>query len=123
MAKDKSYLNCIETVKPVRDTLDIISGKWKLPIIISISIGNDRFTDIQDSIPGITPKVLAKELKELESNQLIKRTIVGDYPVKVVYEPDVYAETLNPIIFAMKDWGINHRHKLFKSTEQVIKPS
>jgi DNA-binding HxlR family transcriptional regulator len=65
MAKNKVYCNCLETVKPVRDTLDVINGKWKLPIIISISVGNDRFTDIQESIPGITPKVLAKELKEL----------------------------------------------------------
>lgn len=113
MKKEKSYLNCIETVRPVRDTLDIISGKWKLPIIISISIGNDRFTDIQDSIPGITPKVLSKELKDLEQNKLIKRIITEDYPVKVTYEPTPYAATLNPIIFAMKDWGIKHRQELF----------
>lgn len=113
MKKEKSYLNCIETVKPVRDTLDIISGKWKLPIIISVSIGNKRFTDIQDSIPGITPKVLSKELKELEQNQLINRIITDDYPVKVIYESTKHASTLNPIIYAMKDWGLLHRHQLF----------
>lgn len=113
MTKKKSYLNCIETVKPVRDTLDVINGKWKLPIIISVSIGNNRFTDIQNSIPGITPKVLSKELKELEQNQLIKRIIHDDYPIRVIYEPTLHASTLNPIIFAMKDWGILHRNQLF----------
>lgn len=113
MKKEQSYLNCIQTVRPVRDTLDIISGKWKLPIIISVSIGNNRFTDIQESIAGITPKVLSKELKELEQNQLIKRTITDDYPVKIIYEATEHATTLNPIIFAMKDWGLQHRHKLF----------
>lgn len=113
MKKEKSYLNCIETVRPVRDTLDIISGKWKLPIIISVSIGNNRFTDIQDSIPGITPKVLSKELKELEQNQLIKRLITNDYPVKIIYEPTEHAATLNPIIYALKDWGLLHRNQLF----------
>jgi len=117
MAKEKSYLTCIETVRPVRDTLDIISGKWKLPIIISISIGNERYTDIQDSIPGITPKVLSKELKELEQNKLIKRIITEDYPVKVTYKASEYAATLNPIIYAMKDWGLQHRHKLFFTEE------
>jgi DNA-binding HxlR family transcriptional regulator len=114
MAARNAYSSCIETVIPVRDTLDIISGKWKLPIIISISVGNERFTDIQDSIPGITPKVLAKELKELEQNKLISRVITADYPVKITYKAEPYAATLNPIIYAMKDWGTNHRNKMFK---------
>lgn len=106
------HSECINTVKPVRDTLDVISGKWKLPIIISIGVGNDRFTDIQNSIPGITPKVLAKELKELEQNQLLKRTVIEDYPVKISYNLEPYADTLTPIIYAMKDWGVNHRRKI-----------
>ena len=114
MAKSKVYCNCLETVKPVRDTLDVINGKWKLPIIISISVGNDRFTDIQESIPGITPKVLAKELKELEEHKLISRTILQDYPVKICYKAEPYADTLTPIIYAMKDWGLNHRKKIFR---------
>lgn len=113
MAVKKGYNNCLDTVKPVRDTLDVINGKWKLPIIVSVSLGNDRFTDIQDSIPGITPKVLAKELKDLEGHKLIRRTIVGDYPVKILYTTEAYADTLTPIIFAMKDWGLNHRNKVF----------
>jgi len=113
MAVKRVYLNCLDTVKPVRDTLDVISGKWKLPIIISVSMGNDRFTDIQESIPGITPKVLAKELKELEDHKLIKRTVVGDYPVRIVYTTEPYADTLTPVIYAMKDWGLNHRNKIF----------
>jgi DNA-binding HxlR family transcriptional regulator len=113
MATKKPYLCCLDTVKPVRDTLDVINGKWKLPIIISISSGNERFTDIQESIAGITPKVLAKELKELEQHQLIRRTIIEDYPVKILYKPEPYADTLTPIIYALKDWGVNHRHKIF----------
>jgi DNA-binding HxlR family transcriptional regulator len=115
MAVKKGYCNCLDTVKPVRDTLDVINGKWKLPIIISVSIGNERFTDIQESIPGITPKVLAKELKELEEHKLIKRTVVGDYPVKISYTAEAYADTLTPIIYAMKDWGVNHRNKVFSA--------
>lgn len=104
---------CINTVKPVRDTLDVISGKWKLPIIISVGVGNDRFTDIQESIPNITPKVLAKELKELVQHQLLRRTEIEDYPMKISYILEPYADTLTPIIYAMKEWGINHRNKIF----------
>ncbi|MDR3023050.1 helix-turn-helix domain-containing protein [Chryseobacterium sp.] len=114
MSVKKIKSSCLETIKPVRDALDVLNGKWKLAIIVSVSVGNDRFTDIQDSIPGITPKVLAKELKELEQHQLIKRTIIDDYPVKIIYQPQPYSSTLNPIIFALKDWGTNHKRKLFE---------
>lgn len=114
MAQKKTYCPCIETVIPVRDALDVINGKWKLPIIISVSIGNERFTDIQDSIPGITPKVLAKELRDLEEHKLIKRHIKDEYPVKILYRAEPYADTLTPIIYALKDWGLNHREKIFR---------
>ena len=113
MAVKKAYSSCLDIVKPVRDALDVIMGKWKLPIIISVSVGNERFTDIQQSIPGITPKVLAKELKELEQHKLIKRVITDGSPVKIAYKAEPYAGTLTPIIHALKDWGLNHREKLF----------
>jgi DNA-binding HxlR family transcriptional regulator len=113
MAIKKPYLSCLDTVKPVRDALDVINGKWKLPIIISVGVGNQRFIDVQESIPGITPKALAKELKYLEQNQLIKRIITDDYPVKVTYRLTSYAATLKPVIEALKDWGSIHRKKIF----------
>lgn len=114
MTQKKIHCDCLNTIKPVRDALDVISGKWKLPIIISIGVGNDRFTDIQESIPGITPKVLAKELKDLEQHKLIKRVVKEDYPVKISYKVEEYADTLTPIIYSLKDWGVNHRKKIFE---------
>jgi DNA-binding HxlR family transcriptional regulator len=122
MAVKKVNSSCLETIKPVRDALDVLNGKWKLAIIISVSVGNDRFTDIQDIIPGITPKVLAKELRELEQHQLIKRITTEDYPARIIYQPEAYSSTLNPIIFALKDWGINHRKKLFEEGYEMELP-
>ncbi|HEY5749750.1 MAG TPA: helix-turn-helix domain-containing protein [Chryseolinea sp.] len=123
----KKVTDCLDTVKSVRDALDVINGKWKLSIIISVAVGNERFTDIQESIPGITPKVLANELKELEQHQLIRRTIIEDYPVRVSYKTEPYAETLVPIIDALKAWGLNHRKKIFDKgyvmDETVFVPS
>jgi len=109
MAKKKAYNECFNTVKPVKDALEVINGKWKLAIIISVSVGNERFTDIQDSIEGITPKVLVKELKELEQHKLIKRIVIDEHPVKILYRSEEYADTLTPIIYALKAWGINHK--------------
>jgi DNA-binding HxlR family transcriptional regulator len=97
---------------PVRDALDVISGKWKLQIIISIQSGNKRFREIERSIPKITSKVLAKELKDLEEHQLIKRTVYDESPVLVEYTPMPYAETLQDVIIALQKWGLNHRKKI-----------
>lgn len=83
-----------------------------------MGVGNSRFTDIQESIPGLTPKVLAKELKDLEQHRLIKRVIIEEYPIKISYILEPYADTLTPIIYAIKDWGINHREKIFKNETQ-----
>lgn len=120
MTAKKTYQCCVDTVRPVQDALDVINGKWKLLIIISISLGNERFTDIQKSIPGITPKVLSKELRNLEQNKLIKRIVIEDYPVKIIYRSEPYADTLTPVIYALKEWGINHRKKLFASAPKTV---
>lgn len=111
MAKTR-HTECTSEMLPVRDALDIISGKWKLLILISISSGKNRFREIERSIPKITSKVLAKELKDLEENELIKRTVYDNTPVLIEYVITPYAKTLQPVIQALSDWGKNHRKKI-----------
>jgi DNA-binding HxlR family transcriptional regulator len=96
---------------PVRDALDVINGKWRLQIIISISSGNTRFTEIERSIPKMTSKVLAKELKELEAHQLIQRTADNDL---ITYSLHPYARTLRTALEALKDWGMSHRKRILR---------
>ncbi len=112
MKCEKAFKDCKSILLPVRDTLDVISGKWKLPIIISIGAGNHRFTTIMKSINGISPKVLAKELKELESHGIVNREVTPDYPVSITYSLEEYAESLQPLISVMQEWGNNHRKKM-----------
>ncbi|WP_262709319.1 winged helix-turn-helix transcriptional regulator [Sphingobacterium olei] len=69
---------------------------------------------MQDSIPGITPKAMAKELKDLEQHKLIQRIVTNDYPVKITYRWTPYANTLIPIIDALKEWEIKHRQEVLK---------
>lgn len=107
-----NHTECASAMMPVRDALDVISGKWKLQIIISISSGNKRFREIERSIPKITSKVLAKELKDLEEHQLIKRTVYDESPVLVEYTPTAYADSLQDVIAALRKWGLNHRKKI-----------
>lgn len=84
-----------------------------LMILISISSGNMRFREIERSIPKITSKVLAKELKDLEEHQLIKRTVYDESPVLVEYTTTPYSSSLSEVIKALRDWGVNHRKKIF----------
>ena len=108
MAKHKMCTDVDANMKAVRDTLYVIGGKWKLLILISIANGHYRFRDISRNIHGITTRMLSKELKELEVNKLIKRTVYDDSPVQVEYTTTAYTQTLIPLVEAMVNWGKNH---------------
>lgn len=110
--RNLDHSECAEIIRPVRDALDILNGKWKLPIIISLSLGNKRFRQISKEIPGITDKMLSKELKDLETNQLVKRTVYDSFPVVVEYSLTEYAETLENVIGELRNWGIQHRKRI-----------
>ncbi|MEJ8819275.1 winged helix-turn-helix transcriptional regulator [Lacibacter sp. H407] len=104
---------CVQYIRPVRDVLDLINGKWKLPILIALSFGNKRFKELERDVEGITPRMLSKELKDLESNQLITRTVYDTMPVTVEYSLTSYGKTLDDVIAALRDWGKKHRSRLF----------
>jgi DNA-binding HxlR family transcriptional regulator len=100
------------SASPARDTIYVIGGKWKLPIINSLCNGNKRFRDIERSIPGITTRMLSRELKEMEANQLLKRTVTPDSPVLVEYTVTEYCQSFGDIILEMIRWGKQHRERI-----------
>jgi DNA-binding HxlR family transcriptional regulator len=111
--------SCTRSLLPIRDTLQILNGKWKLPILFSLMFENLRFKDLERDIKGITPKMLAKELKDLETNQLIQKTYVGRREDIVQYAITPYGRTLKKIIVEIEMWGVKHRKKIMKK-ERVI---
>ena len=99
----------------VRDSMDVLSGKWKISIISSICYYNKRrFSDILNDIEGISTKMLSKELKELELNKLVRRTVMDTQPVTVHYELTAHGLTLKTIIKNLTDWGLEHRKKIIE---------
>jgi DNA-binding HxlR family transcriptional regulator len=110
--KERNHEECTKAILPVRDALDILSGKWKLPIIISLTFGNKRFSQMAKQIPGITDKMLSKELRDLEINQLVKRTVYDTVPVVVEYSMTPYGKTLEKLIDELQSWGLKHRKKI-----------
>lgn len=108
----KNHSECMRSLLPIRDALDVINGKWKLQIIIAISSGNKRFKEIERQIPKITARMLSKELKELESHQLVRRMVYDTQPVTIEYTLTPHAASLDHVIMALHDWGTLHRKKI-----------
>ena len=107
----------IQFVLAINDTLNVISGKWKIPIIASMLFGKQRFTEIQRNIPKITPRMLSKELKELELNGIVKRTVYDSIPVTIEYELTESAKQLDDVMNSMIKWGISHRKGMFEDVK------
>lgn len=101
-----------QAIRYMQDTLYVTGGKWKLLILTAIHAGNKRFKEIRASVPGITAKVLSKELKELELNKLITRTVYNSTPVTIEYEGTEYCQSLNTMISEMVKWGAMHHKKI-----------
>lgn len=107
--------DCIETILPIKDALALLSGKWKLSIIIALSFGGKRFTELAREIPGITDSVLSKELKELEANQLIGRTNHDAFPPITEYHITPHGLSLEKVMMELKEWGLLHRKLIMHS--------
>lgn len=101
-----------EEIQALQDAIYVIGGKWKLPIINSICNGNTRFREIERSIPGITTRMLSRELKDMEANGIIKRTVTPTSPVQVEYSATDYCYSFGSIILEMIRWGKQHRERI-----------
>jgi DNA-binding HxlR family transcriptional regulator len=112
MEKEHQLSTCMSILKPVRDSLDVLNGKWKLPIIVALTFGEKRFTEITKEVHGITDRMLSKELRDLELNGLVRRNIQESYPVKVTYQLTEHSRSLRSVIDSLKNWGILHKQKL-----------
>jgi DNA-binding HxlR family transcriptional regulator len=109
--------NQAEELRALQDTLYFIGGKWRIPVINSICNGNKRFREIERSIPGITTRMLSKELKDMEMSKLVKRTVYSETPVLIEYEPTENCQSFGKIILAMIEWGREYRKIVIQEKE------
>lgn len=97
---------------PVATTVQLIGNKWKLLIIRNLLAGPQRFTEMKNSIPGLSQKVLTDNLRALESDGLVEREVFAEIPPRVVYSLSGLGKTLKPILDAMSDWGMDYKNNL-----------
>ncbi|HEY3387617.1 MAG TPA: helix-turn-helix domain-containing protein [Saprospiraceae bacterium] len=100
---------CRHRLNAISDALYAIGGKWRLQIIVAMLEGTNRFNELQRSIEGISSKVLASELKDLEMNGFIRRQVIPGPPVIVQYELTGYSHSLTSVLDALYEWGSQHK--------------
>jgi DNA-binding HxlR family transcriptional regulator len=110
-----SKAKCASNLNAIRDALFVLNGKWKLPLIFTLMEKSRRFNEIQQAMQGITPKILSKELKDLEENGFVKRSVYPTTPVTVIYEITPYSSTLQRVLNELNLWGTQHRDMIKES--------
>lgn len=90
---------------PVATAVQLIGNKWKLLILRNLLVRPWRFNEMLRSIPGISQKVLTDNLRALERDDLITRTVYPEVPPRVEYALSELGETMRPIISALETWG------------------
>jgi DNA-binding HxlR family transcriptional regulator len=90
---------------PVEATLEVIGGKWKPLILWQLRGDKIRFSGLQQNMQGISPKMLTKQLRELEEDGLILREIYPEIPPRVEYSLTEFGKTVLPVLDALCMWG------------------
>lgn len=96
----------------VEVTLDLIDGKWKGVILYHLQEGRLRFGELRKRLPRITQRMLTKQLRALEEDDLIIRKVYAEVPPRVDYELSETGQRLRPVIDALKTWGDDNRARL-----------
>ena len=117
-ALSSSSTGCKTRILAIKDTMEILTGKWKFHIIGSLMLFEKlRFMELLREVDGIGAKMLSKELQDLEMNHLIRRTVLNTKPLTVEYELTDCGRTLGPIIDEIAKWGITYRNTLYHKSE------
>ncbi len=100
---------CPKTMLSIGDALEALEGRWKLLILFALSSGPKRFRQLAREVNGITDKTLSKELKHLETNQLVLREVFDTFPPTVQYTITDHGRSLEKVLQELHLWGLAHR--------------
>lgn len=107
-----SKAGCPKTMLSIKDALDAVEGRWKLLILFALAEAPKRFRQISKEVSGITDKTLSKELKSLEANKLLRRTVYDTFPPTVEYSITPHGLSLEKVLDELHFWGLAHRKEV-----------
>jgi len=99
-------------MRAIQDIMDVLGGKWKISIVTCLCFSPRRFSELLKMVDGISGKVLSRELKDLEMNKLISRTVKDTQPISVEYAITEYGNSFKELIQIMSEWGVKHRKEI-----------
>ncbi|MBE6476672.1 MAG: helix-turn-helix transcriptional regulator [Propionibacteriaceae bacterium] len=97
---------------PVETTLTLIGNKWVVLVLRDLADGALRFSQLQRSIGGISQKVLTQQLRAMEANGLVTRTVYAEVPPRVEYALTELGHSLKPVLDAMREWGEGYKKRV-----------
>ncbi|WP_294205294.1 helix-turn-helix domain-containing protein [uncultured Chryseobacterium sp.] len=104
--------DCSQKILAISDTMEILNGKWKMSIIACLCYKPMRYSELLKEVKGISGKMLSRELKDLEVNELITRNVLSTAPVAVEYTITDYGKSLKDLTNVIADWGFIHRKRI-----------
>lgn len=105
---------------PIMATMAMISDKWKVLIICKLKKGTLRFNELRRELKGVTQRVLTHQLRELEADGLVRRTIFAEVPPRVEYTLTPLGTTLIPVLDHLEKWAQEHAEELMAARAKVI---
>lgn len=111
---------CPKTMLSIKDALEAVEGRWKLLILFALSEKPKRFRQLSREVNGITDKMLSKELKNLETNQLVSRQVFDTFPPTVEYSITEHGLSLEKVLDELHFWGLAHRQKVIGESDNSI---
>lgn len=108
---------CVVDVTDFQFILQVLGGKWKLHILTNLYFGKKRFKELEREVIGISPKMLIKELKDLEAIGIVNRETFNTVPITVEYSLTKEGLTLKPILEQMKQWAITFKKEMEKKRQ------
>jgi DNA-binding HxlR family transcriptional regulator len=114
----KSIRDCsVNYVLAVNETVNVISGKWKMAIMASLLFGKKRYSELAKEIPKINSRMLSKALRDLEANGIITRTVYESIPVSIEYGLTKSGRAFEKVVNVMLEWGLEHRKIVLGKTK------
>ena len=101
-------------------SLSVLGGRWKPAILCRLMHHTMRYSDLKNSIELISERMLVSQLRELEADQVVKRTVYPVVPPRVEYELTPLGQSMRPMLKAMSDWGNMHRSKVNPDADIVV---
>ena len=93
---------------PVQAAINVLAGKWKVMILWHLGFGSKRFAELKRLLPGVSEKVLADQLRQLQADRVVRRTSDGAVPARVDYYLSPAGKKLIPEMERLCEWGSQH---------------